>query len=109
MRSRRDTRRPVARIRMTSAQRVQLSRGLVAGRRLTPTAGPIEAGGTGMVLRFGRRSVSDVLLERISRHPEVSGGRPMVGDDVPVERVLDLLAAGISPEAILLAHPGLEV
>ena len=52
----------------------------------------------------------DALLLRITSRPEVFGGRPVVrGHRLTVEHVLDLLAAGASPQAILQGSPGLEL
>jgi uncharacterized protein (DUF433 family) len=63
--------------------------------------------------RFAEKALTadaeDVLLLRITSRPDVFGGRPVVrGHRLTVEHVLDLLAAGATPQAILLGCPGLE-
>jgi uncharacterized protein (DUF433 family) len=51
----------------------------------------------------------DGLLSRITVNPEQCGGRPCVrGMRVRVTDVLDLLAAGLSPEQVLAELPYLE-
>jgi len=46
---------------------------------------------------------------RITSDPEICGGKPCLrGLRFPVSRLLGLLAAGESPEAILAAYPYLE-
>jgi uncharacterized protein (DUF433 family) len=48
--------------------------------------------------------------ERIEINPEIMDGKPVVrGTRVPVELVLRKLGAGMSPEAILVDHPGLTL
>jgi uncharacterized protein (DUF433 family) len=48
------------------------------------------------------------LLERISIDPEVCFGKPCIkGTRIWVSLVLDLLASGTSPEAILAEYPQL--
>ena len=50
------------------------------------------------------------LLSRITARPEVFGAKPIVrGMRISVERVLSLLAIGMTPDAIVEDHPGLEV
>ena len=50
------------------------------------------------------------LLQRITARPDVFGGKPIVRDlRVSVELVLNLLARGIEPEAILDDYPDLEL
>ena len=50
-----------------------------------------------------------MTLERITTHPGVCGGKPCIrGLRFPVSRLLGLLAAGETPEAILQAYPYLE-
>jgi len=49
------------------------------------------------------------VLSRITRDPEVMGGRPCIrGLRVTVGTIVDLLATGRSPEEILAAYPYLE-
>ncbi|HZO29315.1 MAG TPA: DUF433 domain-containing protein [Chloroflexota bacterium] len=49
------------------------------------------------------------LLQRISRNPEIFGGKPTIrGRRLAVEQVLSMLAAGDSPERLLEAYPWLE-
>ncbi len=49
------------------------------------------------------------LLERITVHPNIFGGKPIIrGHRLAVEHVLGMLAAGDTPEAILDAYPWLE-
>ena len=63
-----------------------------------------------MAVSFGPRSIRDILLSRITSDPAIRDGTPIIrGHDVPVERVLAMLSAGVSPDAILLAYPGLEI
>jgi uncharacterized protein (DUF433 family) len=51
----------------------------------------------------------DELLSRITVDPAIFGGKPIIrGRRLAVEHVLDMLAAGDSPEAILEAYPWLE-
>jgi uncharacterized protein (DUF433 family) len=55
-----------------------------------------------------RKNMSD-LLERITINPEQCGGRPCIrGMRIRVIDVLDLLAAGLSTEAVLEEMPDLE-
>ena len=50
-----------------------------------------------------------MLLERITVDPNVCGGKPCIrGLRFPVSRLLGLLAAGETPEAILASFPYLE-
>jgi uncharacterized protein (DUF433 family) len=54
------------------------------------------------------RSMSE-LLERITINPEQCGGRPCIrGVRIRVVDILDLYAAGLSPEQILDEMPDLE-
>jgi uncharacterized protein (DUF433 family) len=49
------------------------------------------------------------LLERITFHPKIFGGKPIVrGRRLAVEHVLAMLAAGDSVETILDGYPWLE-
>ena len=49
------------------------------------------------------------LLERITSHPDVCHGKPCVrGLRYPVEFLLDLLAAGETPQEIVAEYPDLE-
>jgi uncharacterized protein (DUF433 family) len=49
------------------------------------------------------------LLERITHNPDQCGGRPCIrGLRIRVSDVLDLLASGEKPEAILAEYPYLE-
>jgi uncharacterized protein (DUF433 family) len=49
------------------------------------------------------------LLERITVNPEIFGGKPIIrGRRLAVEHVLGMLAAGDTPETILLGYPWLE-
>lgn len=49
------------------------------------------------------------LLERITHNPDQCGGRPCIrGLRIRVADVLDLLASGEKPEAILAEYPYLE-
>jgi len=49
-------------------------------------------------------------LERITVHPDIFGGKPIIrGHRLAVEHVLGMLAAGDTPEAILDAYPWLEL
>ena len=51
----------------------------------------------------------DDLLQRITVHPEVFGGKPMIRDErIAVEHVLAMLAAGDSTDTLLLEYPTLE-
>jgi len=50
------------------------------------------------------------LLERITVNPEQCGGRPCIrGMRIRVTDILDLFAAGLSAEQILLEMPDLEM
>ncbi len=50
-----------------------------------------------------------MLLERITVDPNVCGGKPCIrGLRFPVSRLLGLLAAGETPEAIRASYPYLE-
>jgi uncharacterized protein (DUF433 family) len=50
-----------------------------------------------------------MFLERITVNPKVCGGKPCIrGLRFPVSRLLGLLAAGETPEAILHSYPYLE-
>lgn len=54
-------------------------------------------------------AANERLLDRIVVRPEVLGGKPCIrGSQVTVESVLERLARGAPPEAILADHPGLE-
>lgn len=49
------------------------------------------------------------LLHRITRRPDVFGGRPIIRDQrLAVDHVLSLLAAGETPESVVNAYPYLE-
>jgi uncharacterized protein (DUF433 family) len=49
------------------------------------------------------------LLSRINVNPKIFGGKPIIrGRRLAVEHVLDMLAAGDSPETILEGYPWLE-
>ena len=49
------------------------------------------------------------LLSRITVNPKIFGGKPIIrGRRLAVEHVLDMLAAGDSPETILEGYPWLE-
>lgn len=49
------------------------------------------------------------LLSRISVTPQIFGGKPIIrGRRLAVEHVLDMLAAGDSPETILAGYDWLE-
>lgn len=49
------------------------------------------------------------LLDRITTHPNIFGGKPIVrGRRLAVEHVLGMLAAGDSIETILEGYPWLE-
>ncbi len=50
------------------------------------------------------------LLKRISLNPDILFGKPSIRNmRIPVEMVLDLLAAGMSQKEILEDYPDLEV
>ena len=49
------------------------------------------------------------LLERISVHPDVFGGKPMIRDmRIAVEHILGMLAGGETAQSILKEYPYLE-
>src|SRR5262249_39696099 len=49
------------------------------------------------------------LLERITVDPRIFGGKPIIrGRRLAVEHILDMLAAGDTPEIILAGYPWLE-
>ncbi len=49
------------------------------------------------------------LLDRITVNPKIFGGKPIIrGRRLAVEHVLEMLAAGDSPETILEGYPWLE-
>jgi uncharacterized protein (DUF433 family) len=49
------------------------------------------------------------LLERITCHPEIFGGKPIIrGRRLAVEHVLDMLAAGDDIATIVSGYPWLE-
>lgn len=49
------------------------------------------------------------LVERITAHPDILNGRPLIrGKRLTVDVVLALLAEGATYEAVLQIHPGLE-
>ena len=49
------------------------------------------------------------LLERITVHPEIFGGKPIIRDmRMAVEHILGKLAAGDTPETVLREYPFLE-
>ncbi len=49
------------------------------------------------------------LLKRIEINPAVMAGKPVIrGTRIPVELILEKLAAGISREAILKSYPRLD-
>ena len=49
------------------------------------------------------------LLERITVNPKIFGGKPIIrGRRLAVEHVLEMLAAGDTPETILEGYPWLE-
>ncbi len=53
--------------------------------------------------------MADLLLDRITVNPEQCGGRPCIrGMRIRVIDVLDLLAAGLSTEAVLEDLPDLQ-
>lgn len=50
-----------------------------------------------------------MTFQRITVNPEIFGGKPCIrGPRFPVSRLLGLLAAGETPEAILKSYPYLE-
>ena len=49
------------------------------------------------------------LLTRITFHPKIFGGKPVIrGRRLAVEHVLGMLAAGDTAETLLVAYPWLE-
>jgi len=49
------------------------------------------------------------LLKRVTVNPKVFGGKPVVrGRRLAVEHVMDMLAAGDTPDSLLKAYPWLE-
>lgn len=49
------------------------------------------------------------LLQRITTHPAIFSGKPIVRDmHIAVEHILDMLAAGDSAQTILQEYPFLE-
>jgi uncharacterized protein (DUF433 family) len=49
------------------------------------------------------------LINRISSHPDVCNGKPVIrGIRISVSTILEYLAAGDTPETILAAYPVLE-
>lgn len=49
------------------------------------------------------------LLERITVNPSIFGGKPIIrGRRLAVEHILGMLAAGDTPEILLLGYPWLE-
>ncbi len=49
------------------------------------------------------------LLQRITANPAIFSGKPIIrGHRLAVEHVLDMLAAGDSPETLLAGYPWLE-
>jgi uncharacterized protein (DUF433 family) len=54
-------------------------------------------------------SAHDDLLKRITANPEIYGGKPIIrGRRLAVEHILGMLAAGDSPDDLLVAYPWLE-
>ena len=50
------------------------------------------------------------LLARITFHPQIFGGKPIIrGRRLAVEHVLGMLAAGDTAETLLAAYPWLEL
>ncbi|MCY4409081.1 MAG: DUF433 domain-containing protein [Caldilineaceae bacterium] len=50
------------------------------------------------------------LLKRITARPDVFGGKPIIRDmRISVELILSLLAQGVTPDAILVDYPDLEL
>jgi uncharacterized protein (DUF433 family) len=50
------------------------------------------------------------LLQRITTDPTIFGGKPIIrGRRLAVEHVLEMLAAGDTPEIILQGYPWLEL
>lgn len=55
------------------------------------------------------RPTRDELLQRITRNPDIFGGKPTIrGRRLAVEHILSMLAAGDSPERLIEAYPWLE-
>ncbi len=53
--------------------------------------------------------IDETLLGRITVHPEIFGGKPIIrGMRISVELILSLLAQGETPETILTDYPDLE-
>jgi uncharacterized protein (DUF433 family) len=53
--------------------------------------------------------IQEHLLQRITSHPEIYGGKPVIrGRRLAVEHILDLLASGDSPTQIADGYPWLE-
>jgi uncharacterized protein (DUF433 family) len=49
------------------------------------------------------------LLERITTHPKVMGGKPVIkGTRLTVESILELLAKGLTPDQIVNQYYGLS-
>lgn len=52
---------------------------------------------------------ADTLLTRITSHPDILAGKPVIrGRRLAVEHVLDMLAAGDDASTILSGYPWLE-
>ncbi len=50
------------------------------------------------------------LLKRITARPDVFGGKPIIRDmRISVELILSSLAQGVTPDAILVDYPDLEL
>jgi len=50
------------------------------------------------------------LLSRITVNPEICHGKPTIRDmRYPVEMILDLLSAGMTPEEIIADYPAIEI
>lgn len=50
------------------------------------------------------------LLQRITVDPSIFGGKPVIrGRRIAVEHILDMLAAGDSPDTIISGYPFLEL
>lgn len=50
------------------------------------------------------------LLKRITARPDVFGGKPIIRDmRISVELILSLMAQGVTPDAILVDYPDLEL
>lgn len=49
------------------------------------------------------------MIERIEINPDVMAGKPVIeGTRIPVEKIINLLAQGLSTEDILQEYPHLE-